>query len=127
MNKKVLEALLREEVSTVDKEYPFRTNQEYQDIKNMIEEKKKAGDLFKHKEVDASDAANPALRKVVIYEPDEELPENELDFLVKLKLIERIRESDKKLNTIKNILIFFCSLTCVSLALGVIYAIIAAS
>ena len=118
MNKKVIEALVEEDVGTKKTLYEYNTQNE-KAVSDFVRQQNEAGVPSKYEiEFDHPDS------HITLIEPDPNLTESELAILAQLNCSKTVRKLIKHMDdvkTIKNILIFFCVLACISLAAGLIY------
>lgn len=116
MNKKVIEALVEEDVGTKKTRYEYST-QNKKIVADFLEQQKEAGIPCRYDVV--YDENNNTYIELI--EPDLALTETELTILTQLNCSKTTKKLIKHVKIIKGILIFFCILVCVSLTVGLIY------
>ena len=109
MNKKVIEALVEEDVGTKKLVYEY-SEQNKQMVSDFVKQQNEVGNPCAYYACSDADNAH-----ITLIQPDPELTEDELALLAQLNCSKTMRTLIDHVKTIKGILIFFCVLTCVSL------------
>lgn len=115
MNKKVIEALVEEDIGTARTLYPLDAKTE-KSIAEFVKQQTEVGNPCRYELVTIQGAVYIAL-----IQPDPTYTPEELTILAQLNCSKTTKKLIKHVKIIKGILIFFCVLICISLTAGLIY------